>query len=109
MFITRALFFYVKKFKVPGLLDSGKHQLVKPVTPEMKRAAVRQLLLEYENQKLLPNPYLPADPAAGPLHASGRMAQIQAEMKDKRITERMFKHYTMAEHLDHLNVSKSWE
>jgi hypothetical protein len=109
MHLTRALLFYVKKHRIPGLVDAGKHQLVKPVTVQMKRAAVQQLLLEYENQKLLQNPFITEEEEEGHMEASGRLAQIKAEQKDKRITERMFEHYTMAEHLEHLNVTKSWE
>jgi len=82
---------------------------VKPVTPSMKAKAVTQLLLEENNMKLLQRSYLTEDEEHGHVAASGRLSVMHAKIQDDVITKRMYKHYTMEEHLNHLNVTKKWE
>jgi len=101
--------FYVRRRHIPGKLDIGKHQLVKPVTPSMKRAALTQLLLEQNNLNLLERPYLTLEEEHGHVVACGRSTLVHDRMHDETIRKRMFANYTMEEHLDHLNVTKKWE
>jgi len=109
MFITRALMFYIKRKKIPGRLDIGKHQLVKPVTLSMKKAAIAQLCLEKQNFELLQNPYLTEAEEACSVAAESHSLEEYLKLRDAEIREKMLKHRFMDEHLGHLNVTKQWE
>jgi len=109
MHITRVLMFYVRRRKIPGRLDLGKHQLVKPVTPAMKAAALSEIVLEQKNLLLLQRPYLTEEEEEGHEVACGKRFREFTKMREDTITKRMFKNYTMEEHLEHLNTTKKWE
>jgi len=108
MFITRALLFYVRRRHIPGKIDIGKHQLVKPVTVRMKKEALASLLLEQNNLSLIQRPYLSEEEESCFDDSEARIAEFH-KMRDEHIRKKLWSNYTMQEHFDHLNVSKKWE
>jgi len=75
----------------------------------MKKEALEQLLLQEENMRLLQRPYLTEAEEEGHEDAYGRIAELKLKERDALVMKRMFKNYTMEEHLEHLNVTKKWE
>lgn len=108
MFLTRVLLFYVRRRRIPGKIDIGKHQLVKPVTASMKAKALASLLQEKYNLSLIGRSFLTEEEEASYDDSAQREEEF-ARLKDEKILQKMFKNYTMEEHLGHLNISKKWE
>ncbi|ESN91867.1 hypothetical protein HELRODRAFT_194499 [Helobdella robusta] len=100
MQLTRVLLFYVKRRKIPGRLDLGKHQLVKPVTLDLKKKAVTQLLHEKLNLAYLENPYLNEEEEKhlNEIEYRQELALMEKE-RDEQIRKKMIKPVTIVEHL----------
>ncbi|XP_053568382.1 ribosomal protein 63, mitochondrial [Bombina bombina] len=101
MFLTNILF----RKGIPGRQWIGKYRRPREVTWQMKRAMIRRLEIEVQNEYWISRPYMTVEQEYR--HA----AQRRAEERKAIICLKEFNfpdHKYISDHLNHLNVTKKW-
>lgn len=90
---------------IPGRQWIGKHRRPRAVTWQMKRNMLVRLEREAENEYWLSRPYM--TPEQEHRHNAERRLQRYLDLKATNYAN-FPKHKHIADHLDHLNISKNW-
>ncbi|KAF0027739.1 ribosomal protein 63, mitochondrial [Scophthalmus maximus] len=101
MFLTLALL----RKGIPGKQWIGKYRRPRQVTWQMQRNTLNRLEVEAANEYWLSRPYM--TPEQEYCHAVERRAQAWLKMKEAKFAK-FPEHKRMADHLSHLNISKTW-
>ncbi|XP_030642328.1 large ribosomal subunit protein mL63 [Chanos chanos] len=101
MFLTLALF----RKGIPGKQWIGKYRRPRPVTWQMKRNMLVHLEREAENEYWLSRPYMNLEQERG--HAAQRRNMMWMKIKAER-QAKFPEHKYIADHLNHLNTTKTW-
>ncbi|XP_028844298.1 large ribosomal subunit protein mL63 [Denticeps clupeoides] len=101
MFLTMALF----RKGIPGKQWIGKHRRPRHVTWQMRRNTLAHLEREAENEYWISRPYMTAEQEFG--HAAERRRQTWLNIRAEQ-TGRFREHKFVADHLGHLNTTKTW-
>ncbi|KAI4904027.1 hypothetical protein NFI96_027418 [Prochilodus magdalenae] len=101
MFLTLALF----RKGIPGRQWIGKHRRPRAVTWQMKRNMLQHLEREAENEFWISRPYMSTEQERG--HAAARREHTWMNIKEER-RAKFPPHKYVSEHLDHLNITRTW-
>ncbi|XP_053161540.1 ribosomal protein 63, mitochondrial [Hemicordylus capensis] len=101
MFLTIVLL----RNAIPGKQWIGKYRRPRFIGPEMKRNMIRRLEIEAENIYWLSRAYMTQEQSREQ-NREQRRAALQALIDAARA--KFPEHKYIADHLDHLNVTKKW-
>ncbi|XP_043917615.1 LOW QUALITY PROTEIN: ribosomal protein 63, mitochondrial [Protopterus annectens] len=101
MFLTAVLF----RKGIPGKQWIGKYRRPRKVTWQMKRNMIKRLEIEAENEYWLSRPYMSIEQEMG--HATERRDENWRIFRSLQ-TANFPEHKYVADHLNHLNVTKKW-
>ncbi|XP_005304434.1 ribosomal protein 63, mitochondrial [Trachemys scripta elegans] len=101
MFLTTVLL----RKRIPGKQWIGKYRRPRVVTLSMKRSMIQRLEVEAENEYWLSQPYMTLEQEYKH-NAERRLAKWEA-VKSQAISK-FPEHRYVADHLNHLNVTKKW-
>ncbi|XP_061767241.1 large ribosomal subunit protein mL63 [Nerophis ophidion] len=101
MFLTLALL----RKGIPGHQWLGKYRRPRAVTWHMKRNMVKHLEREAANEYWLSRPFMTQEQELG--HAAERRQQIWQRFKESK-SSNFPQHKSFADHLSHLQISKTW-
>ncbi|KAM8946728.1 large ribosomal subunit protein mL63 [Pelodytes ibericus] len=101
MFLTNVLL----RKGIPGRQWIGKYRRPREVTWQMKRGVIRRLQIETENEYWISRPYLTQQQEYK--HAAERRRVEWENIKNIRVAN-FPEHRYLADHLNHLNVTKKW-
>ncbi|KAM9847577.1 large ribosomal subunit protein mL63 [Aulostomus maculatus] len=101
MFLTMVLL----TKRIPGNQWIGKYRRPRKITWQMKRNTLKHLEREAENEYWISRPYMTQEQEHG--HATVRRAQNWIKIKEEAFSN-FPKHKRIVDHLNHLNVTKTW-
>ncbi|XP_060789840.1 large ribosomal subunit protein mL63 [Neoarius graeffei] len=101
MFLTLALM----RKGIPGRQWIGKWRRPRHVTWQMKRNMVERLEREAQNEYWLSRPYLTLEQERG--HAQARRKLVWETIRNARQSA-FPQHTSITEHLQHLNITRTW-
>ncbi|XP_053365661.1 ribosomal protein 63, mitochondrial [Clarias gariepinus] len=90
---------------IPGRQWIGKWRRPRPVTWQMKRNTVERLEREAQNEYWLSRPYLSLEQEKG--HAHARRMRTWETIRHTRLST-FPQHTSLSEHLQHLNITRTW-
>ncbi|KAI5610908.1 ribosomal protein 63, mitochondrial [Silurus asotus] len=101
MFLTQVLL----RKGIPGRQWIGKWRRPRPVSWQMKRNTVERLEREAENEYWLSRPYMSVEQERG--HAHARRRHIWENICRTR-QDTFCQHKSITDHLQHLNITRTW-
>ncbi|XP_014676408.1 PREDICTED: ribosomal protein 63, mitochondrial-like [Priapulus caudatus] len=91
----------------PGRIWGGKHRKFRPITEGMRNRAVKRLLDEIENMKILTlAPHISEDEEQVILRNKRRESIVEAKHTQKR---KMPEHKRLEDHLAGFSANRAWE
>ena len=109
MRLTDALMFFKRLRHVPGKITIGKNRVKARITPWMKEKAVRDLIVQDRNLKVICAPYLTAEEEEGHVTDQPKYMERKLEAMEQKRADKMFKHRYTIDHLQPLEDSRKWE
>nr|XP_046210077.1 ribosomal protein 63, mitochondrial-like [Oncorhynchus gorbuscha]XP_046210078.1 ribosomal protein 63, mitochondrial-like [Oncorhynchus gorbuscha]XP_046210079.1 ribosomal protein 63, mitochondrial-like [Oncorhynchus gorbuscha]XP_046210081.1 ribosomal protein 63, mitochondrial-like [Oncorhynchus gorbuscha]XP_046210082.1 ribosomal protein 63, mitochondrial-like [Oncorhynchus gorbuscha]XP_046210083.1 ribosomal protein 63, mitochondrial-like [Oncorhynchus gorbuscha] len=101
MFLTMTLL----RKGISGKQWIGKYRRPRAITWQMKRNMLVHLEREAENEYWISRPYMTTEQERG--HAAERRAQNWLKIKETKF-QKFPEHKYVADHLSHLNTTKTW-